>query len=345
MPPIYQIKIAEPCHEDWNKMTPAEQGKFCNACQKQVIDFTTLSDRELIRHIESKKGATCGRFLGSQLDRSLVNPPEPKSRWWSLWLGLTASFLMLVSKSDAQTVEDNADSLEVVLPTPADEVIVVGGLLGEPVDAPPLRKIISGIVKDDKGDPVSWASIQLKGTRLGTRAGADGHFSLDITGHASRLLVISSVGFVTQETRVRPASRDYETSPLQITLNPSIQGLMGDVVIVAKRKRKFTDWFRKEAARDTIKKCDKQVLPSLVIYPNPVTAGASLQLAAEHLPAGRYIISLLDISGTLIDTKVAVIDSGKMTLSYTVKPGLRPGLYVIRLNGNGKVLSEKLMVQ
>jgi hypothetical protein len=252
---------------------------------------------------------------------------------------------MLVSKSNAQAVEDNADSLETVHPTAANEVIVVGGLMGEPVDEPPLRKIISGIVKDDKGEPVSWASIQLKGTRLGTRAGADGHFSLDITGHLMRQLVISSVGFVTQEIRVKPAFRDYDTSPLEITLNPSIQGFMGDVVVVAKRRRKITDWFRKDVVKDTLKKCDKRVVPSMVIYPNPITAGTTLQLVTDNLAPGRYVISLVDIMGNLIDTKIVAIDAGKCTTSYTVSARVKTGLYFIRLAGNGKMLSEKVVVK
>lgn len=31
-----QLSISEPCHENWHNMTPTEQGRFCNACAKEV---------------------------------------------------------------------------------------------------------------------------------------------------------------------------------------------------------------------------------------------------------------------------------------------------------------------
>ena len=39
------LYIPKPCHEDWNKMTPTQQGKFCSSCSKQVIDFSLMSDQ------------------------------------------------------------------------------------------------------------------------------------------------------------------------------------------------------------------------------------------------------------------------------------------------------------
>jgi hypothetical protein len=36
----FQLQIPEPCHEDWNKMTPVHKGRFCDSCEKAVVDFT-----------------------------------------------------------------------------------------------------------------------------------------------------------------------------------------------------------------------------------------------------------------------------------------------------------------
>jgi hypothetical protein len=62
------ISIPKPCHEDWEKMTKNEQGKFCNLCAKTVIDFTQKSIEE-IKSILSVNAGTklCGRFKNEQL--------------------------------------------------------------------------------------------------------------------------------------------------------------------------------------------------------------------------------------------------------------------------------------
>ena len=66
----YLLHINEPCTENWESMSTAEQGKFCSQCNKTVFDFTTAADAEIIKHIEAMKGEMfCGRFQENQLDR------------------------------------------------------------------------------------------------------------------------------------------------------------------------------------------------------------------------------------------------------------------------------------
>jgi len=64
----HKLKIAEPCHENWNKMTPVEQGKHCEVCSKKVIDFTKDSRMEIINYLGEAEGQTCGRFKATQID-------------------------------------------------------------------------------------------------------------------------------------------------------------------------------------------------------------------------------------------------------------------------------------
>ena len=60
--------IPEPCHEDWNAMTPKEQGRFCDVCAKVVVDFTTMSDEEIINYLQQhSKQKICGLFSNEQL--------------------------------------------------------------------------------------------------------------------------------------------------------------------------------------------------------------------------------------------------------------------------------------
>ncbi|WP_163411004.1 hypothetical protein [Flavobacterium ajazii] len=73
-----KISIPEPCHENWFDMSQTEKGKFCSACQKNVIDFTKSSDREIVLAF-NENDKLCGRFNNSQINRNLVIQKEKKS--------------------------------------------------------------------------------------------------------------------------------------------------------------------------------------------------------------------------------------------------------------------------
>jgi len=63
-----QISIPKPCHEDWGKMSPNEQGAHCAKCCKTVIDFTSKSPEEISSILIKKKNEkVCGRFSNEQL--------------------------------------------------------------------------------------------------------------------------------------------------------------------------------------------------------------------------------------------------------------------------------------
>ncbi|MFC6095772.1 carboxypeptidase-like regulatory domain-containing protein [Flavobacterium qiangtangense] len=87
------ISIPKPCHENWQKMTPLEKGRFCDSCQKQVFDFTKSSDTEILQKFNSEKNI-CGRFLKTQLERDIVSQKK-KSSFWIAGASGILSFLSL----------------------------------------------------------------------------------------------------------------------------------------------------------------------------------------------------------------------------------------------------------
>ncbi len=73
----YKITISEPCQEDWNKMTPNDQGRFCMSCAKTVVDFTAMLPEE-VQHffIQNQNQNICGRMRKSQLDSITIQIPS-----------------------------------------------------------------------------------------------------------------------------------------------------------------------------------------------------------------------------------------------------------------------------
>ena len=56
------IRIPEPCHEDWGRMTPKQRGRFCGACQKKVHDLSAMSQSDAKRILDSG-GDICVSYL------------------------------------------------------------------------------------------------------------------------------------------------------------------------------------------------------------------------------------------------------------------------------------------
>lgn len=63
------------------------------------------------------------------------------------------------------------------------------------------EKQVSGVVVDEKGDPIIGASVQVKGTTTGTISDYDGEFTLSVPDDATTLTV-SFVGMQTQEVEI-----------------------------------------------------------------------------------------------------------------------------------------------
>lgn len=97
-----QLTIAEPCHENWDDMSPVEKGKFCGSCQKQVIDFSHMSDRQVAEFFKKPStGSVCGRFMTDQLDRE-IEIPRKRIPWIKYFFQIALPALLVSVKVSAQ---------------------------------------------------------------------------------------------------------------------------------------------------------------------------------------------------------------------------------------------------
>ncbi|SEW46563.1 hypothetical protein SAMN05428988_6417 [Chitinophaga sp. YR573] len=63
------IHIPTPCHENWNNMLPADQGRHCLQCSKTVVDFTDWDTPAIAAYLYANATQkVCGRFNATQLD-------------------------------------------------------------------------------------------------------------------------------------------------------------------------------------------------------------------------------------------------------------------------------------
>lgn len=68
-----KISIPNPCHENWDKMSPNEKGRHCLSCAKTVVDFSNESAEDIKSFFKRNTGNICGRFSLNQLKKPITN--------------------------------------------------------------------------------------------------------------------------------------------------------------------------------------------------------------------------------------------------------------------------------
>ncbi len=214
-----QLSIPTPCHQNWDNMTPTEQGRFCNACAKQVVDFTTMSDGEVLNYFVNKKdNNVCGRTLPNQLNRILEAPkPIVPSKLW-YWKYAAAAGLLFINKN-AQAQITNT------ITAPLKIQQALRGRVGGLVLVENIQKVISGKITDADNRPIPFPSIRIKGTPYGVAGDEFGKYSIKVNT-AKDILQFSSSGYVTNDLMLNN-SNNYD-----ISLQKSKGSLKGEVVVV-----------------------------------------------------------------------------------------------------------------
>ncbi len=140
------ISIPKPCHEDWNKMNPNNEGKFCNSCSKTVVDFTKMNKEQIHTYFKQKSGEnTCGHFYASQLEENKISNPSVFKRvnyFATIVLGL---FLPLSSCKKQLTGEpaiSDKDSISV-----KQTQTTIGVTLVHPDSLKPLKVKLSDTIR------------------------------------------------------------------------------------------------------------------------------------------------------------------------------------------------------
>lgn len=117
----HKVSIPEPCHENWNKMTPKDNGRFCLSCTKTVVDFTKMSTDEIQNYfISNQNKSICGRFKNLQLDELTIHIPSrvvySQTRYHKIFL--LALFIAmgtsLFSCTDKDGKKQKIDKVEVI---------------------------------------------------------------------------------------------------------------------------------------------------------------------------------------------------------------------------------------
>lgn len=235
-----KLTLPQPCSESWDAMIPEQTGKYCSSCHKLIPDFTHYSDRDLIHYLQRHSGEkVCGRFLPSQLNRSLLVPtPTAPSTGISL-----ASLVLLAASFTANPAYGQMSE-----PPQLASLIHITEMYHRNK-----QLILSGNLKDSLyNEPLPFFTILLKHhEHILSRAQSDitGHFEMyaDTTFEKNDSLYLEITG---DFTATIPLDILLPQTDMEITISAGPledQPIIGMLVITnpKKKQHKRFRWFRR----------------------------------------------------------------------------------------------------
>lgn len=331
-----QLQIPEPCRESWDKMTPVDKGRYCDSCQKAVVDFTGMSDAQLVAFFKKPStGSVCGRFYNDQLERNLAIPGK-RMQWLKYFFQVIIPAFLFTSKAKSQG-ESRLLGDTILVDTAKKALIKSNETCNVKTDTNKSKRITGKLV-DEKGLGIPYASIVVKGTRTGVAADADGNFNINrLPDRSPATLVFSGVGFESKEMII---DTNKTISDCQVALVPMSYVTAGVIIVGApKRKKKGPVKIFQRIFKDSSSKFFKA-------YPNPIIAGGLLNLELKKAEAGEYQVDITNQGGQIIHSVALRFETENQINSLKV-PVTTSGVYFVRMTNkkSGKRHVEKIIIQ
>ena len=359
-----QIHIPTPCHENWDAMTPENKGKFCGSCAKTVVDFSVMTDNEVLNYLKKNAGSTCGHFTTDQLERPIIETQLQPKKTWRYWLASIASLLVMLQRSAAQTktvftqgkvfvkkpmvkkpikisTQKTFVTMGMILPE-----IVKGDI--EIVERP--NTSFEGIVVDENNKPIAFASVTTK-AKIGI-ASTDslGKFSIANKYLLDSIsLVVSSIGYETKELSISAKKKAINIIQLKRK-----EAVLPEVTVVGYGTTKgkmvvggYYSTYKNISKLDTIPLAIAKVFKNeaFIIYPNPVNRNSTINISVKE--AGTYEVQVLSNQSKLLYSQQHNTQSAKQAIQFAVPADALPSMYYVRLLNTvtHKQWVDKLMIQ
>ncbi len=226
------ISIQKPCHEDFNNFEKTKSGGFCNSCSKEVIDFTTMSNKEIVVYFTTTNKNTCGRFYKDQLKDYHHHRNKKKLKKHSFISAISFSLISLFSGASLTAQEKKSDTISTIPLNKSKKILRLNS------------HTLKGVVLSGFDNyPLPGVSVVLKNSIVGTDSDFDGNFKLKNIKEGD-IISVYSIGFKTQEIVVQ---KNQTFLKVVMQEDTSILGglvVAGEVDVKATYKTKRSFWQR-----------------------------------------------------------------------------------------------------
>jgi hypothetical protein len=339
------LSIPQPCHEAWDAMTPTDKGKFCASCAKEVIDFSAMTDTQLMGYFAKLQTANvCGRVHGDQLNRTLSSLPAPRKKMLNYWQYLLGFFLFVGKgqQGRAQGLAFKPGDLaktENLQKEEPKEVVVVGGFItSRPVTKPVKHTPIKSIrIMDSEGTSLAFATCRFFPSGTTLTADSSGMLDMHTESNAESILV-SAVGCEEKSLKLK-----YINS--EIFVLARITTTLDDVRMMSgyERRSGFSGRMGGLSVRYvtnyTVYDSLKHFLfnPQLNVFPNPVQKGGTVNVQMPVKKAGPFVLQVIDAAGKVLLQQD--VDDKTLVAAVNIPATWAAGGYFIRVLNNKRKLT------
>jgi hypothetical protein len=238
-----ELSISKPCREDFKNFKTTKSGGFCASCQKEVIDFSKMSEKEISTFFNAQNENTCGRFRPDQL-KSYAIPtiPELKSNAWLR----TAFGISLVGLMGTHPLKAQSNEQSQATPTVNLENKAFMEETEQSVEVSLNDTLTNGQVLDAKtGEAIPFANVFLRSKGIGTSTDFDGKFTFPIQLEEGDTLIVQFFGYSNKIIKIDKQILESRTLSVRMRENEIV--IMGEVQVNAPYRSKTSFWQRFKA--------------------------------------------------------------------------------------------------
>lgn len=152
------IQIPAPCSQKWEEMSNQQGHKFCSSCQKNVIDFTNLDNRSIVKIVmeaKAKGKSVCGRLASQQLKKLNYYLIPSYQLWdWKRAIGVLAISTVFLMNGCTKVVPEKHNAV---------------------------HKVYGYVVNQDQ-KPIIGVEVNIEGTTIKTVTDLNGRYELSAIG-------------------------------------------------------------------------------------------------------------------------------------------------------------------
>lgn len=306
------------------------------ACQKTVVDFTLMSDAEIIHYFSKASGSVCGRVGSDQLNRKLEVPRPPRKSPWMGWPVLLSGLLFAADETGNHRVVGKTELHQCERPKlEGSEEVTVGAMLIEPdtsaVEQLGERHDTMEVIKmgEVMGDIEIGVAPPVDTVQAGKR-----HEEPDSMVYNGGIAVTEPPKDTVQATGDSIVIRRALTT-FSRNVFDTVKQIVADSLALVRIKTS-------DPAGPADMKEELEELTEVTLYPNPVLRGGSLNLTwKKEVINGR--INLYNVGGALIQSWM--IQGGSMMRTLMMPADIAAGVYVLQVQTKDGVYNRKVVIE